>query len=205
MSIPLSTLSFADFKIEWLKEITQGEPSTVDLGNRFSRKLVMQWLDFNDDTDDIIFCDGSGDGGIDIAYLQRGDAFEENTNEGDTWYLIQSKYGAAFAGRETLLIEGQKVVETLDGKTRRLSSLTSDLVDRLQLFRASASSKDQLVLVFATVDTLTEEQNRVLADINAFGKARLGNLFRVEAISIETIYQRVLNQLANFKKYAVPL
>ncbi len=81
-----NTISFDDFKTDWLTEITNGSPSSVELGNRFSKKLVMQWLDFNEDTDDIIFCDGSGDGGIDIAYLQRGDILEDNANEGDTWY-----------------------------------------------------------------------------------------------------------------------
>lgn len=198
------TISFDDFKADWLKEVTNGNPSTVELGNRFSKKLVMQWLDFNEDTDDIIFCDGSGDGGIDIAYLQRGDALEDNANEGDTWYLIQSKYGSAFAGKDTLLIEAQKVVETIDGKAKRLSSLAADLLERLQMFRASASSKDKLVLVFATNEALTDDQKRVLNDIKVLGRARLGNLFDTEAVSIETIYQRAVENLSQYKKYILP-
>lgn len=199
-----TTISFEDFKVDWLNEITNGKPSTVELGNRFSKKLVMQWLDFNEDTDDIIFCDGSGDGGIDIAYLQRGDALEDNANEGDTWYLIQSKYGSAFAGKDTLLIEAQKVIETIDGKAKRLSSLTNDLLERLQMFRASASSKDKLVLVFATNGALTEDEKQVLNDIKILGRARLGNLFDTEAVSIETIYQRAVENLSEYKKYIIP-
>lgn len=198
------TISFDDFKTDWLTEITNGSPSTVTLGNRFSKKLVMQWLDFNEDTDDIIFCDGSGDGGIDIAYLQRGDTLEDNANDGDSWYLFQSKYGSAFAGKDTLLIEAQKVIETIDGKTKRLSSLANDLVERLQTFRISASSKDKLVLVFATNGALTDEEKRALNDIKVFGRARLGNLFDVDAVSIETIYQRAVENLSQFKKYILP-
>lgn len=204
MTTASATISYDDFKTDWLKEITANNPSTVELGNRFSKKLIIQWLDFNEDTDDIIFCDGSGDGGIDIAYLQRGDATEDNANEGDTWYLIQSKHGSAFAGTDTLLIESQKVIDTIDGKNKRLSSLTSDLVERLQMFRASASSKDRLILVFATHDPLTEEQKRALNDIKNMGRARLGNLFDTDAVSIETIYQRVEENLSQYKKYIVP-
>ena len=46
-------MTFEDFKIDWLKDITEGNPNTIQLGNRFSQKLVMQWLDISDDTDDI--------------------------------------------------------------------------------------------------------------------------------------------------------
>lgn len=199
------TISFDDFKTEWLEEITEGKPSTVDLGNRFSKKLIMQWLDFNEDTDDIVFCDGSKDGGIDIAYLQRGETTEDNANDGDTWFLIQSKYGSAFAGKGTLLIEAQKVIETVDGKTKRLSSLANDLVERLQMFRASASTKDKLILVFATLNGLSEDEKRALNDIKNFGKARLGtNLFDTETVSVETIYQRASENLSLFKKYKLP-
>jgi len=198
------TISFEDFKEDWLKDVISGNPSTVELGNRFSKKIIMQWLDFNEDNDDIFFCDGSGDGGIDIAYLQRGDASEDNSNEGDTWYLIQSKHGSAFTGTETLLIESQKVLNTLDGKTKKLSSLTSDLVEKLHTFRTSASAKDKLILVFATHDPLTEEQKRALNDIKNMGRARLGSLFDTDAVSIETIYQRVEENLSQYKKYIVP-
>ncbi len=91
MTITPLPLSFENFQMEWLQEIKQNNPTTIQLGNRFSQKLVMQWLDFNEESDDMIFCDGSGDGGIDVAYLKRSD----NENEGDTWYLVQSKYGSA--------------------------------------------------------------------------------------------------------------
>lgn len=198
------TITFEEFRADWLKDITSGNPSTVQLGNRFSKKLIMQWLDFNEDTDDIIFCDGSGDGGIDIAYLQRGDTTEDNANEGDTWYLIQSKHGSAFAGRDTMLIEAQKLIDTIDGKTKRLSSLTSDLVERLQMFRASASSKDKLILVFATHNPLNEDEKRVLNDIKNLGRARLGDFFDTDAISIETIFQRVEENLSDYKRYVLP-
>src|SRR5205823_4252523 len=63
------------------------------------------------------------------------------------------------------------------------------------------------VLVFATEETLSEEQKRTLEDVRAIGRNRLGPLFEVEAISIETIYLRQLEDLAAaaLARIAVPL
>ena len=77
-----------EFKEQWLKDVTVGDPSTVELGRRFAHKLVTQWLDVDDASDDLVYCDGGGDGGIDVAYLYRGDGDEgepETTAIGHTW------------------------------------------------------------------------------------------------------------------------
>ncbi|MBW4671848.1 MAG: AIPR family protein [Cyanomargarita calcarea GSE-NOS-MK-12-04C] len=185
------SIDFEAFRNEWLEEIIQGNPSTVELGNRFSRKLIAHWLDVDESSDDIVYCDGAGDGGIDVAYLNRSQSIvDEGTEEGDTWYLVQSKYGKAFTGLATLLIEAQKIIDTLDGKRNNLSSLAQDLLERLLNFREQASERDKLVIVFATQEPLNEQEKRVLDDIRAFGANRLGEIFDVEAISIATIHQR---------------
>lgn len=83
-----SEITFEQFRDQWLAEVRDGNPSTVELGNRFARKLLVQWLDLDESAGDLIYCDGSGDGGIDAAYLDRGT--EEQTEEqaqGHTWYL----------------------------------------------------------------------------------------------------------------------
>ena len=138
-------------------------------------------------------CDGAGDGGIDIALLDTGpdssnDAPEES---GHSWYLVQSKYGSAFAGVGTLLIEGQKVIETLDGKRSNLSSLAEGTLERLTNFRNGAGPSDRIVLVFATERPLNEAEQRTLTDLRAMGRSRIGPLFDVETISIATIYARL--------------
>lgn len=204
-----SELSFDAFEKEWLTEVKVGNPSTVKLGNRFSRKLVTQWLEIGEDSgspDDVVYCDGSGDGGIDIACLQRGDLSDDSSNDGDTWYLVQSKYGSAFVGTNTLLEEAQKLIDTLDGKRPKLSSLAEGLVERLQTFRKRASNdNDLLILVFATQRPLSPAEKRVTEDIRAMGKARLGEIFEVEAISLETIYHRTLDELSHVKKTRVKM
>lgn len=202
------SLSFDDFEHEWLFDVKAGSPSTVELGNRFSSKLVSQWLDFSegvDASDDLCYCDGCGDGGIDIAYLQRGDATEDNSNGGDTWYLVQSKYGSAFVGITTLLEEAHKLIETLDGKRNNLSSLSKSVVERLQTFRAQASDKDKIVLVYATQRSLTDDEKRAVSDVRAMGKNRLGSLFETDAISLETIYQRTLEEANHNAKICVAI
>ncbi len=188
-------LTFEAYESEWLIDILKDNPNTLEKGRRFSRKLISQWFDFdeeNESLDNIVYCDGTGDGGIDIAYLQREDSEEENSNQGDTWYLVQSKYGKAFQGTSTLLQEGQKLIDTLDCKRTHLSSLAENLIQRLQNFRSKASKKDKFVLIFATQKTLTEEEKRVVEDIRSIGKQRLGINFETESISIENIYNRVL-------------
>ncbi len=201
MNNPESTeekaMTLRDFTQEWLSDVQAGKPSTVELGRRFAQKLVTQWLDVSENSDDLVYCDGAGDGGIDVAFLDRGETAEgeEPNVQGHTWYLVQSKYGKAFQGTGTLLAEGQKVIDTLDGKRTRLSSLAEELLDRLKTFRGSASERDRIVLVFATEAPLTEEEKRVMADLRAMGRERLGSLFDVESVSIETIYQRTLEIL----------
>jgi hypothetical protein len=182
-------VAFELFKSAWLESIVEGAPSTVQLGQRFAHKVVSQWLDLDDESLDATYCDGAGDGGIDIAVLERGGPVAaDEESEGDTWYLIQSKYGAAFAGDGTLLTEGKKLIDTLDGQRTNLSSISSALLEKLGTFRASATEQDQIRLVYATVEPLTDDQQRTLELVRAMGRAKLGNLFDVDAISVRTVF-----------------
>ncbi len=191
-------IAFGSFREQWLVDVVSGNPSTVELGRRFAHKLIQQWRDVDDSSTDVVYCDGSGDGGIDIAFLDRGDeeASPEGGAPGHTWYLVQSKYGSAFQGIATLLSEGQKVIDTLDGKRQRLSSLAEGLLERITTFRDGASEQDRIVLLFATEAALNEDQKRSLEDLRAMGRARLGSIFEVESLSIQTIYQRTLDEAA---------
>src|SRR6266849_3036941 len=94
-----SGLTFEQFSQQWLTASRNANPSTVELDHQFARKLSVQWLDRDESTGELVYCDGSGDGGIDAAYLDCGrkETTEEGT-QGDTWLLIQSKYGKAFQG-----------------------------------------------------------------------------------------------------------
>ena len=65
--------TYEGFCEEWLDEFQNGALSPFEKGQRFAIKLVTQWLDVTGDDEDLVLCDGPGDGGIDIAYLHRAD------------------------------------------------------------------------------------------------------------------------------------
>ncbi|NTU74435.1 AIPR family protein, partial [Candidatus Roizmanbacteria bacterium] len=194
-------LSLEKFNEEWLSDIRAGDPSTVMLGNRFAHKILTQWLDIDENNDEVIYCDGSGDGGIDIAYLYESDSGTDAGSESHTWYLVQSKYGKAFQGNSTLLKEGQKLIDTLDNSNKRLSSLAQGLLEQLTAFKRRASERDRIVLVFATEDPLTNAQRKTLSDVRAMGRERIGTIFDVESVSIDTIYKRTLEDMYSSSKH----
>ena len=189
-------VTFDQFCEEWLQEFTDEGMSSFEKGWRFAFKMVTQWLDVNEDDEDIVVCDGSGDGGIDIAYLRRSEvdadydnAQDDQSVSGDVWYLFQSKYGSAFQGRETIFMEGQKVIATLTGENDHLSEATHQLLGRLDTFRQQSSERDRIILVFATGHAMSESDRRALDDLRILGKERVGSLFDVEDVSLNTIWE----------------
>ena len=190
-----SELTYDQFKHEWLTDILAGEPTSVEKGHRFATKLITQWLDVTEADEDLYECDGPGDGGIDIAYLRRSDSTEpapdESQDEGDVWYVIQSKFGEAFRGKQTVIEEGRKVISTLAGENNsRLADSTHDLIARIGEFRKRSSERDKLTLVFATDTALNSQEREALQDIRILGNDRFPNLFDVQDISIRTIWDQ---------------
>lgn len=201
----MNTLSYAEFKKVWLESVVEGEPSSVELGRRFSKKIIGDWLDFNADAEDVIYCDGSGDGGIDIAYLMLGDILEDGSSEGNTWYLVQSKHGSAFNGKSTILIEGEKIIDNLNGDNDRLSSIGDEVSRRVRNFIACAGDNDKLKIIYATHDPLSEEDKRGVDHVRRLGRSHFGDLFDVDAISIQTIYNRLAELSSNTGKIKIQL
>ena len=189
----LEQITFAQFSDEWLREFTDTYLSPFEKGQKFAYKLVSQWLNVAEGDEDLVLCDGSGDGGIDIAYLHRAaaddDGEEGQTEEGDTWYLIQSKYGSSFQGQDTVFLEGRKVIATLSGENQHLSERTRGLVGRINTFMERASPRDRLILVFATSKPINEDDRRALDDIRALGRQKFPGVFDVEDISLQTLWE----------------
>ena len=186
-------ITFEEFCEEWLAEFRSGTLTSLEKGQQFAIKLVTQWLGVNGDDDDLLICDGSGDGGIDIAYLHRADTEDDvqgsQSVEGDTWYLVQSKYGTSFQGQGTIVDEGRKVISTLAGENTRLSETVTQLVGRLATFKQQASDRDRIILVFATEQPISESDRRALAEIRLLGSNKFPDVFDVEDISLQTIWE----------------
>jgi possible abortive infection phage resistance protein len=194
----MKNIEYQSFKDEWLKDI-KNAVTTVEKGRTFAIKLVTQWLDNSDLSDNLIYCDGSRDGGIDIAFLDDA-ADDIDAENGHTWYLVQSKYGAAFTGANTLLGEGIKVIDTLEGKRDKLNSLAEGLLERLNNFRNSSSELDKIILLFATEDYLSEDTKSTIDALRELGRKKLGQLFDIESISIQTIYDRLQSNILKDKQ-----
>lgn len=110
--------TFDSFKTEWLTDVLKNNPNSVEKGNRFSYKLITQWLDLPDDAaevrgrpgqpglvqgnapdpdePEIFYCDGAGDGGIDLACKITGEKDDDAADAGGsvsqkaptTWYVV---------------------------------------------------------------------------------------------------------------------
>lgn len=189
--------TYEQFREEWLAEIEDANLSPLDKGLRFGAKLITQWLDVTTDDDDFDVCDGSGDGGIDIAYLRRADTddLDDNSEEGDTYYLVQSKYGTAFSGVTTIRDEGGKIIDTLQRQNLRLSEDSKRVMQKIEAFRQQKSDNNRIVLVFATLEPISEQDRRALDDIKIVGRERISDNFDVEDISLVTIWEAMVKDM----------
>lgn len=185
-------ITFKEFEEQWLGDVREGNPSTTQLGNRFAQKILRDWHEIDDSTAEVILCDGAGDGGIDAAIFVKSDPSEGI--EGDSWILVQSKYGTALAGVNTITLEAQKLFATLEGKRGSLSSLSAALVMRLQNFLKNKGEKDKLDYIIATSQKLTAEEQDYLANVRVLGRSKFGDCFDVDEVSIETIYNKVCEE-----------
>ena len=185
-------VSFENFEEQWLSEIQEGSPSTTQLGNRFAQKILRDWHEIDEATAEIILCDGAGDGGIDAAIFVKADTSEGI--DGSTWMLVQSKYGTALNGPNTITLEAQKLFATLEGKRNALSSLSKELVDRLRTFLSNKGDKDKLEYVVATSQKLSVEEAEYLDNVRVVGRDKFGDCFDIDTVSIETIYNKVCEE-----------
>ena len=188
-------VSYEQFRDEWLTEIEEANLSSLEKGRLFATKLITQWLGVTTDDDDFVICDGSRDGGIDIAYLQRADTDESNQDDdsgvGDTWYIVQSKYGVAFAGAATILAEGDKILSTLEGENQHLNEQTQILLQKIDIFLQRQSENDRIVLVFATLEPIDQNARKALDDVKFHWRERITPNFDVEEVSLPTIWESI--------------
>jgi len=196
-------IGFEAFREQWLEDVRTDNPSAAELRRRFAHKLFTQWRDLGAASDDIFYCTGSDDCGIDLAYLERCET-DDDSLDGDTWYLVQSKYGTPLQDPSTLLKDGRKIIDALDVRHEHPSGSTEEVLETASQFlrKAVASTgRDRLLLVFASELPFKENQRRAIDKVREVGRERFGNVFDIEAISIETIY---LNQFEDPTKAVSP-
>ena len=152
-------ITFEEFEAQWLEDVQAESPSTTQLGNRFAQKILRDWHEIDEVAAEVILCDGAGDGGIDAAVFVKADPAEGI--DGSTWILVQSKYGTALSGPNTITLEAQKLFATLEGRRPSLSSVSTELVERLKTFLSNKGDADKLEYVVATSRKLTDEESGI--------------------------------------------
>jgi hypothetical protein len=96
-----------------------------------------------------------------------------------------------FRWRGHNLIRSSKVIRDVEGKREKLSSLSTELVDRLRNFINNSGAKDRLEYVLVTTKRLTPEEQEYLSNIRTLGRAKFGECFEVDSVSVETIYNKI--------------
>jgi len=197
-------MGYDEFEAAWLEEFG-ALTSPTEKGKKFLEKFIYDWLSPTDAMlADAFFSDGAGDGGIDFAILQSNEDIDEKeiTEEGETpgdqWFVVQSKYGEAYRGANTLDLEADKFFRTLRGDNTNLSDYTQILVDKLRFFlRNHDASRDRIILTFIMIDELNDADINTINKIRARGRDNFGPVFDVTAVSLRTIYNRYIEELSS--------
>lgn len=195
MVLDTDSATYEEVLREWREEI-DAESSPTDKGRAFALKICSQWLDVPPDDDNFHWIDGAGDGGIDIAYFDQGRDADDPVQDadqpvGDTWYVLQCKYGSAAHGSNTVLHEGQKFLQTIT-ESRRVSDPAKPVVEKLRTFVSdSGGDLDRLIYVVATLEPLDSRQADQLIDLRRVGQSKMvagGPRFDTVAVSVKDLH-----------------
>lgn len=202
-------ISFDAFRDEWLQSLNEGSPSPAELGRRFALKIFSQWRDIGHLADDVAYLDGASDEGIDLIYIERGET-DDDAIVGEVWYVVEAKMTQASLSHTELVKAGYKAVDTLEQASNQIQADPQGVGARLGQFRQRAGTGehgDRIILVIALVQPLTESQREALNDVRAYGRDRLGPVFDVEGISVETIFLNTLDDTtaADSARIQVPI
>lgn len=187
-----TTISYENYKKKWIEEhvmysTNSIEPSDVEKGNRFGIGLTYSYFNFNDETKGFK-SDGTGDGGIDFAFID-----ENNIDGGRTFNIIQSKYGTSYKGINSIVEELNKFFDTIIGNNR-LSSNSGKIINKLKSFiDGNLKDSDKILYTLETTDKISEKEERILQR----QKLQFQNIFKnkinfeVQSISLYTLYNKL--------------
>lgn len=203
--------TFEEFREAWVEDIEAME-SSVDKGREFAIRLASQWLDVDPDSDEFNFTDGSGDGGIDVAYLhvgdhefedeqgdELGDGRQRNELPGNTWYVFQCKYGTAGDVAGVARDELRKMFETITG-SERISEQASSTVNKIRNFLQQEDAvNDRVVLVLGTVNPLRDRELRDIDGLRrdfASSTSGSGPSIEIDVVSLKNVHDALLERSA---------
>jgi hypothetical protein len=186
-------ISFEKFRDQWLQDIRSSTALPIGQERRFAEKLFAQWRNLSGPSDDLILVEPH-DVGIDLAYFERGES-SGDAIAGDTWYVVSAKCDTTING-EAVLGDGLRLIDMLTSQHESSTFSEYNLIARLHQFLAEAHANDRvdrLVFVVATELPADSHLKKNIERLRVAGRERLGSIFDVTAISIETIYLNTLD------------
>lgn len=193
MALATEETTYEEFKATWLEDI-ENQQSTTAKGRVFARKLAEQWLEV--EADEFHYIDGAGDLGIDVAYLHQGknetDDEAEEQQMGDTWYLFQCKYGTSGIRTETVRTELRKMFSAITGDSPSSITAETTLAKIRNFMRDRGGPDDKVVLTIGTVDSLTDQQLKVLDEYRSEFAGQLrddGPTLDVVSATVQSVHQ----------------
>ena len=189
-------ITFEEFKKSWLENSGINSDNNLENGRKFVYRLFVEWKQLDQDDADITTLDGTGDGGLDVSYLERGSKISDVSSEepeGDKLYLVQGKLGESDNNPTTIMSEFTKLLRSLDNDNSRLSEAAKNEFIRIRNFihRAKADRGDRLIWVFATIDTPSDASMRTVEEVRSLGNEKFKDIFDVEVISLKTLFARL--------------
>ena len=171
-------VSFDTWKKSFLEEL-QNAPHSTARGNRFVQRILCDFFGYStDDAVDATTWSGSGDSGVD------GLIITESTFEGTTPEALVIQGKSSFDPNTfSPYLESKKYLASLklsiEGKT------TTGAIDR-----CANLLKNQGIIryVIATIDALSETQNREIDDIRTIARDRFGDQLIIQTVCLNDIY-----------------
>ncbi len=191
--VQTNEMTFEEYKKTWLENLGINSENKLENGRKFVCELFEKWKQIDEDDTDLTVLDGSGDGGIDVSFLERGNKFGETLSEeqeGDRYYLVQGKLGENDNNYVTIISEFTKLLGNLEQDNPRLSETAKREFQRVQNFilRASPDRGDKLIWVFASLDSPNNASMKAVEHVRTLGNKKFKDLFDVEVISLRTLF-----------------
>ncbi len=161
-------ITFEEFKDSWLENrgLTDDNLTSLQKGQLLGFKLLENYLDFelNNEKENLYELDRSNDGGIDLAFFRKGEINAENeTQESDIWYLVQTKFNILANKFANLYTEVDKILKTLEN-SNKLHKEAQELVDKVNKFRNE--KEGEIYIIYGTVNPLDSDSLNEVARFN---------------------------------------
>ena len=188
----MQAISYDHWKDEVIGQI-EAAPHTTARGDLFVELILRDRYQLSeDDAVNATDCAGGGDHGVDAVHI-----IPAEDDQPPSVLVIQGKYGTAgenFSPYQEFKKFASGLEDALKGKSP---------TDALHQCASVLHSKGIIRYVFATVDTLSESDQREVNDVRALAHQRFQEQVLIETMSLTDVYQEVADTPAKASRVAL--